>query len=600
VDVTSRKRQFFTDEEKRERKKARQKEYYAQNKAKISKKNKKKRAEERKAKLEEKRRLKEEDLRIRENFERIVQEDERRRLEEERIASEEKQKIEEEAEQKKLELWLSGSDEVSYTPDEIRKMGDESQFREEVISKWKYMHKLKNEMIRKLVVEQDRVDVLAKEVFGLELKDFHKEMLRFQVSRDKALILSFRGSGKTTLLVRVCAVFEILKNPDVRIMIVANAAENAQDTLRWIRQQFEHNSDLREIFGDFVGKDKWDVKEINVSKRSPMAPGSSVLAYGVDSVIQSRHADVLFFSDCVTEENSASPGQRKKLHTFYWKTLIPILDKRTRIYVEGTRWNALDLYGHFMDTDFKDCHQIHAALDENDESIWPEQLSTKELHSRRVGQGPAIFNCQYMNDVTLLQSTMFQYEWFKWYRSTNNGKTLASEDIEVNFDDLFIWQGVDLAISQKETADKFAHCTIGIDKDHNIFVLDYLEDRLTFNRQTKVILDKFEQWDPIRVVIESNAYQMAQCQNLAASQDGFKLRIMPFQQQKDKVSRGWKLAARVEEGKLYLARSMGTLCEHLCLFPNGRYKDLFDALDLAVSRSYRGVRKQRRKAVGLI
>jgi hypothetical protein len=45
---------------------------------------------------------------------------------------------------------------------------------------------------------------------------------------------------------------------------------------------------------------------------------------------------------------------------------------------------------------------------------------------------------------------------------------------------------------------------------------------------------------------------------------------------------------------------MQDLKEHLLLIPDGRYKDLFDALDIAVRTAFKGIRKVRDDEPGLL
>ena len=67
----------------------------------------------------------------------------------------------------------------------------------------------------------------------------------------------------------------------------------------------------------------------------------------------------------------------------------------------------------------------------------------------------------------------------------------------------------------------------------------------------------------------------------------------------DKVQRGWKLSAYFERGQVWLLPWMHELRDHLLAFPSGRYKDLFDALDLAVTTALGGAKKTRDKEPGL-
>jgi predicted phage terminase large subunit-like protein len=150
---------------------------------------------------------------------------------------------------------------------------------------------------------------------------------------------------------------------------------------------------------------------------------------------------------------------------------------------------------------------------------------------------------------------------------------------------LRVFMGVDLAISEEEKADKFAIIVIGVTKDRSgYYVLDYFEDQLRFSAQTKKIIEYYKRWKPIRVGIETNQYQAAQYQTLREVDKDFRARRVHTD--KDKITRAWKLSSIFEDKRVYFRKgAQALLIEHLVLFPNHKYKDLFDAFDIAVGTS---------------
>lgn len=173
-------------------------------------------------------------------------------------------------------------------------------------------------------------------------------------------------------------------------------------------------------------------------------------------------------------------------------------------------------------------------------------------------------------------------------------------------DTLRVYMGVDLAISEDEKADKFAIVVIGIAQDRSAYyVLDFYENQLRFSAQTAKIIEYARRWDPIRIAIETNQYQEAQYQTLKdfeGESRGFDLRLKPVKTSKDKITRAWKLSSIFEDKKVYFrnARAYDLLVEHMVLFPNHRYKDLFDAFDLAVLASKLKKRRTREVEPGVI
>jgi len=160
-------------------------------------------------------------------------------------------------------------------------------------------------------------------------------------------------------------------------------------------------------------------------------------------------------------------------------------------------------------------------------------------------------------------------------------------------ENLDVFMGIDLAISEKESADKFAIVIVGmLRKAETYFILDYYEGRLRFSEQTTKIMEYYNKWNPIRACIETNAYQLAKYQELKQVHKG--MRLKPINQVKDKVTRAWKLSSIFDDNRMFFKKGLQTtLLEQLVLFPSHEHDDLFDALDLAVRASK--MRKRRRK-----
>lgn len=423
--------------------------------------------------------------------------------------------------------------------------------------------------LRSMVLDEGRIDVLAAEVLGYTVRPFHRELLQFQDVNKKSLQLAPRGFGKSTTLTITRALFEVLRNPDVRVLIVSNTQLQAEVFLREVKHHLEYGEVLREVFGDFVSDDKWDVRELNVRPRKTRAKESTISCVGVGGPVVSRHYDVILADDLIDEENSRTEGQRERVREWFWRSLMPTLEPHGRIHVLGTRYHFADLYGVLIDGDFADCHQVIKALADDGTTPWPEKFSVEWLEDRRRSMGTLLFNSQYSNDVEAMKGRLFKAEWLRYFDIVPEG--------------LRIYQGVDLAISQKETSDFFAHCTIGVDAQKNVYVLDAIQRRLTFKAQTDFIIERQRQWRPIKLLVESVAYQQAQVDELRRAG----VYAVPVKTTKDKVTRFLRLSARFEAGMVFLRRGMqDELLEQLLMAPEGRHDDLVDALEFAVSAEW--------------
>ena len=475
---------------------------------------------------------------------------------------------------------------------------------------------IRREFLREQILKHDRIDLLMTEILGYQVEDFHLLMWLHRKKRYKKigkqkwhLALAPRGGGKTTILTISSIVLDVLKNPNIRILIASKTDSNSVAFLSEIKKKLESKK-LQEIFGQQKG-DIWNDGAINIASRTSSSKEFTVTAIGHGSALASKHYDKIYADDLVDEFNSLTDGQREKIRTWVFKVLDPCLEPDGEMSFIGTRYHHEDLYGNLIDTMLTRKkagkvvarHYIRipalikkanvpagAPKHERYISFWPEKFAVKFLLKKRKTQGSIIFNSQMQNDVQGMKGKIFKFEWFQWCKL---------EDICLS--ELRIYQGVDLAIKQRDTADKFAHCTIGIHpKTKNIYVLNYFNRVTHYSLQKKVIKDRFDRYDPIRVAVEANGYQRSLLQDMQTDDKLKAMRAVPVFTDTDKTVRAWKLSAYFERGQVWLLEGMVELQEHLLKIPDGRYKDLFDALDIAVTVAFGRQKRIREKEPGLI
>jgi hypothetical protein len=213
----------------------------------------------------------------------------------------------------------------------------------DLISALTQIRGMKREILRREVLEAGRIDLLATRLLGYELRPFHREMLDFQSVTGTALQLAPRGFGKSTVLTIARAVYEILRNPNIRILIASNTQLQSEVFLREIKFHLAVNARLLDAFGRWQDESKWDLREIMVAPRTSSAKEATVTCVGVGGPVASRHYDLIIADDLVDEENARTEVQREKVRTWYYKTLVPCLEPDGRLFVLGTRYHFLDL-----------------------------------------------------------------------------------------------------------------------------------------------------------------------------------------------------------------------------------------------------------------
>lgn len=447
------------------------------------------------------------------------------------------------------------------------------------------------ELIRELVLEQGNLAVLSEYVLGDKPFPHHKSMIAWQDYNRQGLLLAWRGAGKSVYVTKARAILEILRNPDIRILICSDALEQAKGLLRGIKSHFEKNERFRAIFGDWVtGAPTWTDTLITVNRRKAHYSEPTITCAGVKTSLPSRHFDLILADDLVTMDNSRTEGERKRIHDYYYQTLYPTLDPHGRLYVIGTRWHRDDLYGWLQKNDHKASHLVLGVMDESgDEPVsrWPQQFPMTMLENFQRASVEA-FELQMMCRESvgvgeIFSDFMFIIDDGPWPNDTNR------------------WQGVDLAIGQKDHHDKFAHVTIDMQvQTMNTYLQHYFLDRKTFPQQVAFLKTMYERFPTTRgIVVETNAYQQALPQQVLKEFPG--LPIIGRNTKYDKITRAQQLAMFLAQRPCYVRSENREFVKLLLGFPSLKgSKDAFDAFFIAHSKARVGKKKRRHRPVGLI
>jgi len=281
-------------------------------------------------------------------------------------------------------------------------------------------------------------------------------------------------------------------------------------------------------------------------------------------------------------ENSRIKTRRDRLEDWVGTSLIPMLRSGGKIRFNGTRYHQDDYYGRLLAKGIKTNAKSHKAILDNGESMWPELWPVEKLLKKKDRMGSIRFNAQYQNDTKLMaQGKIFHREWFKYYYKTPQGDYRDSDGYRFNYTDLAIYQTCDLAISEKTTANYFVILTFGISKLGNIYIIDVIRGRFSWNEQKSQVKLNHYKWKDVGIRwtgIESVQFQKALLEEANAFVD---VAVRPLQAQKDKVTRAMPMSAKYETGKVYHNNGMPNLKDledELATFDEGEYDDMVDCV----------------------
>lgn len=442
--------------------------------------------------------------------------------------------------------------------------------------------------------------LVCKYITKRSVQELHKSIIANISSYKSTLDLAPRGFGKSTVGDVDYCITKILRDPNIRIMIGSKTQTQAQAFLKEIRTHFEQNVELLRVFGDWkTSKDNiWNDREFTVNRRTIIKKEATVTALGASGAVISKHFDIIIGDDLVGLENARTERQRANLTEWFYSSLLPTLEPDGEIHILGTRYNPLDLYESLIKSgNYKvNIQQAIRVVDGKECSLWEEKFSLEKLKEKRAESGKIIFNMQYQNDTELAKGKIFKAQYFKYYEEykldydfqTAKVRVKTAEGID-KWIKVRVYMGADLAISESESEnnDYFVLMIIGVDEDRNVYVLEYVKERLSFNTQLNTIIQYGRTKYPMveRVGVETVAYQKSLAQELR------RLSLLPIiniNTSKDKVTRAMRRSANFENGKVFFREGMDDLEECLLLFPEVEHDDLFDGLDFAMNMADAG------------
>lgn len=461
----------------------------------------------------------------------------------------------------------------------------------------------KDKIIKEIILTADfetAYYTVCKYITCRSLQPLHASIIHNVSDNQASMDLAPRGHGKSTIGDVDFCITKVLRNPDIRIMIGSKTQTQASAFLKEIRTHFEQNVNLIRIFGDWKkSRDNvWNDKEFTVNRRTVIKKEATVSALGASGAVVSKHFDIIIGDDLVGFENARTEAQRKVLKEWFYSSLYPTLEPDGEIHILGTRYSPMDLYEDLIKSkNYKvNVQQAITVKDGQEYSLWESKFSLEKLRSIREEAGLIIFNMQYQNNTELAKGKIFKYKYFKHFEEYEvdydlnrvRVKVLDSQGVPY-WIPVRIYMGADLAISEDETSnnDYFVLTVIGVDKNKNVYVLDYLKERFTFNAQLNAMLDYGKNKFPMveRIGVETVQYQRSLAQEIR------RLSLLPvvnIQTSKDKVTRAMRRSALFENGKVWFRIGMDDLEECLLLFPEVDHDDLFDGLDFALTVADQG------------
>lgn len=417
------------------------------------------------------------------------------------------------------------------------------------------------------MIHRARIDpcVFLPWILQAPMVELHTQLQKHLSDNRLALVELPRDHGKTT---QVClrVLWELGRNPNLRIKIVCASDALAAERTRFLRSSIERNRHLKMVFPNLLPSEPWSAEAFTVKRTSEII-GPSVAAFGIGTSATGARADLLICDDVVDVKAISSRRERQRAKEYFRNNLLNLLEPQGRFWGLCTPWHPDDLNAELKATDAYVLYR--RPIGPNLEPVWKEKWSRKRLKMRKNEIGDAGFARGYRLTPMTESELLIRTEWIVDYA-------------EMGLPEKVILS-IDPAVTASAKADASAVVALGrMPGSNEVRVLDARAYRVSMPDLIGKIAEAVARWKPAEILFESNA-AFAGIKDLLVRHASFGPKIRGIVQSRSKASRFAGFSVGVQNGVItFASATQRELIEEMTTFPHGRHDDLLDATAMGV------------------
>ena len=427
--------------------------------------------------------------------------------------------------------------------------------------------------------------------------DFQREIYGLLADKDVnyLAIVAFRGSGKSTIANLMYPIWAMLGPLNKKFVLILSLNQaQARNHLQNIKRQFEGNDLLRKDFGPLEEEsDEWGAMSLVFPKYGARISAASA-EQSIRGIRHGAYRPDLIIADDVEDTGSVKTMEgRNKTHEWFTGEVLPAGDVNTKIVVVGNLLHEDSLMMRIkdgIDSGAADgVFKAYPLLDSKNVCIWPGKYPNQASIEREMRKlnNPIAWHREYLLKILPTSEQVVYREWLRFYNEMPEKNRNHPNNINYRYYGTYL--GIDLAISEKDTADYTAMVAVhvfGIQEGLKIYVdplivnarLTSLKTMDKIEEVVNTLGDKYS----VQLIVEDVAYQRSIIEQLKNKN----YRVEPFQVQgSDKRSRLMSVSHLFEAQRVFMPNSSSKeLVDQLVGFGVERHDDMVDALVMALAK----------------
>lgn len=308
---------------------------------------------------------------------------------------------------------------------------------------------------------------------------------------DECLDLWAREHYKSSLITFAGSIQEVIIDPEIKIGIFSFNQGIARDFLNQIKQELQDNERLKIYYPDVFWADprkqapRWSLDKGLVVRRQGNPKESTIEGHGlIEAQPTGRHFDLRIYDDIITLKYVTNVEMVQKA-TMGWEMSDNLgsnqPDKPARRWHVGTRYSFGDTYGQILERKILK-PRLYPATDNGQPDGEPVYW-TQEIWEKKKRDQVSTYAAQLLQNPAAGNEAMFKLEWLETAAWLIRPTTL----------NVYIMGDPSAGLKRKDS-DRTAIVAVGIDANHNLYLLDGYCHRMALDERWSMLWRLRKKW----------------------------------------------------------------------------------------------------------